>query len=195
MLPLRLIYVCLLLGLGEVLACRLLYLNGELPRYHCPSGDNMVANITKIERSKCFFLCMQKAECMVMAYNENEEQCELFNEVCVEAEEHGNFALTALGPPRLHSIQWRTYGSCVSNLVLVNQIAFPGRDYAVGRLEEGGMVLPGWCEITGTNKCKSSHNSLQYVDTTTSEYLCLPVLPSSGYLGAAHREQTFPLEP
>ena len=123
MLPLRLIYVCLLLGLGEVLACRLLYLNGEFPRYHCPSGNNMVANITKIERSKCFFLCMQKAECMVMAYNENEEQCELFNEVCVEAEEHGNFALTALGPPRLHSIQWRTYGSCVSNLVLVNQDA------------------------------------------------------------------------
>ena len=165
------IYVCLLLGLGEVLVCRSLYLNGILSGYHCPSGNNMVANITRIERSKCFFLCMQTAKCMVMAYNKNDKQCELFNNVCVEVEEHDYFALTALGPPRLHSIEWGPYENCLSNLVLVNQIVFPRRDYAVGRLEEGGMVLPGLCEITGSDRCKYSHNSQQVSETTYSEYL------------------------
>ena len=167
---------CALLTLGKSRACRSSHVNRALAGYHCPGENNLIKNVSNVDQPQCFYLCMQHNSCILIAYDADERQCKLSSEVCQEAAEHGHFALTALGPPRSSCMEWQKTGaSWPPSVVVVNEVGEVGNNFAVGRFEDGGLLLPAWCD--GGGDCKSTHETVYYTSTSGEYLLVTPGCP------------------
>ena len=175
---------------SEVLSCRSSHLSGTLNGYHCTNDNDTIMDIAVTEQRQCLLLCMRHVDCMVLEFSEGQKQCRLANELCYEAEERADIKMTALGPPRLGCIEWRSNSETLplNLLVRVNEVGGSGHDKVLGRLLNGGLLLPGFSSATA-GAITSTYNS-QACSSETGEFLVVspgcPILwvPWSGTPGA-----------